>query len=180
MRKALVVGIDYHAGLTPLNGAVNDAHSVKAILERNADGTTNFARPQLLTGTGPGQEVNRSTLRDAVQELFADDAEVALLYFAGHGYIDGTGGFLCASDCTSGHDGLSLGEVMAMANSSPARNKIIILDSCHSGVAGNGAVSQQVAEIRDGVTILTASTADQYAMETTGGSGCSPVSSSMR
>ncbi len=171
MRKALVVGIDYYAALPQLSGAVNDAHSVKTVLERNADGTTNFATPRLLTGTGPDKDVPRAELREAVAELFADDAEVALLYFAGHGFIDATGGFLCASDCTSGSDGLSLGEVMTMANQSLARNKIIILDSCHSGVAGNNALTAQVAEITEGVTILTASTDKQYAMETPGGSG---------
>ena len=56
-----------------------------------------------------------------------------------------------------------------LANSSKAKNKVIILDSCHGGIAGTSALSQNIAEISDGVTILTASTADQYAMETPGG-----------
>ncbi|BBZ45442.1 caspase family protein [Mycobacterium parmense] len=171
MRKALIVGIDYYVSIKPLSGAVNDAYSVKAVLERNADGTLNFATPRLMTGTGPAAPVTRTQLREAVEELFNDDADIALFYFAGHGYIDDTGGFLCASDCESGHDGLALAEVMAMANQSKAKNKVIILDSCHGGVAGTSAVAKQVAEITDGVTILTASTADQYAMETGGGSG---------
>lgn len=171
MRKALIVGIDHYDHLSPLNGAVNDANSVKGVLERNADGTLNFSTPLLLTGTGPATLVTRDELRDAVEELFNDDADIALFYFAGHGYIDDTGGFLCASDCKSGHDGLALSEVMAMANQSKAKNKVITLDSCHGGIAGSNAVAKQVAEISDGVTILTASTADQYAMETGGGSG---------
>lgn len=171
MRKALIVGIDHYDHLRPLNGAVNDAHSVKSVLERNADGTLNFSTPLLLTGTGPAALVTRDDLRGAVEELFNDDADIALFYFAGHGYIDDTGGFLCASDCKSGHDGLSLSEIMAMANQSKAKNKVIILDSCHGGIAASNAVAKQVAEISDGVTILTASTADQYAMETGGGSG---------
>ncbi|QHK22550.1 caspase family protein (plasmid) [Pseudarthrobacter psychrotolerans] len=171
MRKALIVGIDHYDHISALSGAVNDAHSVKAVLERNADGTLNFATPKLMTGTGPAAGITRTNLRQAVEELFNDDADIALFYFAGHGYIDDTGGFLCASDCKSGHDGLALSEVMAMANQSGAKNKVIILDSCHGGIAGTSAVSKQVAEISDGVTILTASTADQYAMETGGGSG---------
>ncbi|RFZ42940.1 Caspase domain protein [Mycobacterium marinum] len=171
MRKALIVGIDHYDHLSPLSGAVNDANSVKGMLERHADGTLNFATPLLLTGTGPATSVNRDELRDAVEELFNDDADIALFYFAGHGYVDDTGGFLCASDCKSGHDGLALSEVMSMANQSKAKNKVIILDSCHSGIAGSSAVAKQVTEISDGVTILTASTADQYAMETGGGSG---------
>lgn len=171
MRKALIVGIDHYEHISSLAGAVNDAYGVKNVLERNSDGTLNFATPQLMTGTGPSSLVTRTQLRDAVEALFADDSDIALFYFAGHGYIDDTGGFLCASDCQSGHDGLALTEVMSMANQSPAKNKIIILDSCHGGVAGSSSLARQVAEISDGVTILTASTADQYAMESGGGSG---------
>lgn len=57
---------------------------------------------------------------------------------------------------------------MTLAGNSSAKNKIIILDSCHSGVAGNNA-GQHVAEIKEGMTILTASTAEQYAAEVPGG-----------
>jgi len=53
------------------------------------------------------------------------------------------------------------------ANSSKARNKIILLDSCHSGVAGNSSGSNH-AELSDGLTILTASTEHQYASEENG------------
>lgn len=170
MRKALIVGIDYYEVIDPLRGAVNDAHRVSSVLERDADGTLNFAQPKLMVSTGPDTAITRSELRDAVDGLFKDDADIALFYFAGHGYIDGTGGFLCPSDCKDGHDGLSLADVMVFANKSPAKNKVIILDSCHSGVAGSSAISTQTAEIKEGVTILTASTADQYSMES-GGSG---------
>lgn len=168
MHKALIVGIDYYEQIGGLHGAVNDAHSVKAVLERHADGTLNFAQPKLLVGTGPSSTVTRSQLREAVEELFRDDSDVALLYFAGHGYIDSTGGFLCASDCVVGHDGLALSDVMTYANGSPAKNKIIILDSCHSGIAGASAQVRPIAEIKEGVTILTASTAEQYSMESDG------------
>ncbi len=169
MRKALIVGIDHYTHLKPLSGCVNDAHAVKAILERHADGTVNFVTPRILTGTGPSDIVERSELKDAVRELFAGDAEIALLYFAGHGYIEDTGGFLCAGDCKTGDDGFSLAELMTLASKSNARNKIIILDSCHSGIAGDRPVAQGFAEINEGMTILTASTAEQYAMEVPGG-----------
>jgi hypothetical protein len=169
MRKALIVGIDHYTHIGSLSGCVNDAHSMRAALERHADGTLNFVSPRVLTGPGADQPVPKRVLKEAVRELFADDAEIALFYFAGHGYIEDTGGFLCASDSASGDDGLALSEVMTLANTSKAKNKVIILDSCHSGVAGNNPVSATMAEITDGVTILTASTANQYAMETPGG-----------
>jgi hypothetical protein len=170
VRKALIVGVDHYDYLDPLRGCVNDAHNVYTALERDADGTANFINPKMLTGTGPSSGVSRAVLRDAVRELFRDDAEIALLYFSGHGYLDETGGFLCPSDADTGDDGLALSEVMMLANQSTATNKIIILDSCHSGAAASSAVGAAQADIREGVTILSASTADQYALES-GGSG---------
>lgn len=169
MRKALIVGIDHYLHVGHLHGCVNDAHAVKAALERNADGTLNFTSPQLLVGTGAAQSVSKRELKESARQLFADDAEIALFYFAGHGFIDETGGFLCASDCVDGDDGWALSELMAFANGSKARNKVIILDSCHGGVAGNNTLSKGLAEISDGITILTASTESQYAMETPDG-----------
>lgn len=172
MRKALIVGIDHYAQIGNLSGCVNDAYSVKTALERNADGTLNFSAPQALTGTSPAQSVRKKDLKDSVRKLFADDSEIALFYFAGHGYIEDTGGFLCASDSETGDDGLALSEIMTLANISKARNKVIILDSCHSGVAGNSTMAASLAEISNGVTIMTASTADQNAYETpSGGAG---------
>src|SRR5690554_2618260 len=167
MRKALVVGINYYANVAPLFGCVNDSFSVKAMLDRHADGSVNFGVKHL-TATGPGQLCSREELRQAIQDLFAGDGEVAILYFARHGHIEATGGYLCSSDVSTGNDGIPLAEIMVMANQSRVQNRVIILDSCHSGVAGGSALQQKVAEIGDGVTILTASTAEQYATEENG------------
>jgi hypothetical protein len=57
---------------------------------------------------------------------------------------------------------------MHFANASKARNRVIILDSCHSGVAGNVPSAPGVAQIGEATTILTASTAQQHAMESNG------------
>lgn len=167
MRKALVVGIDYYKNVSRLFGCVNDAHAVKAALERHGDGSVNFG-VKLLSGTSENQPVLRAELRAAVKELFSDKSDVALLYFAGHGYIETTGGYLIASDTTEGDTGIPLSEVVQFANASQAKNKIILLDSCHSGVAGNSAGQNAHAELSDGLTILTASTSEQYASEENG------------
>lgn len=169
MRKALIVGIDYYETAPSLSGCVNDAHAVSAALERHADGTVNFVTPRMLTGTGPAEKVNKGQLKNAVRELFGSEAEIALLYFSGHGYIEDTGGFLCGTDTETGDDGLALGEVMSLANDSPAKNRVVILDSCHSGIAAARPGDQRTAEIKEGMTLLTASAPEQYAYETPGG-----------
>lgn len=167
MRKALVVGIDHYEHVGALHGCVNDSHAIKAILERHGDGTVNFGVKHL-TGTSDTDVVNRGDLKDAVQELFADDSDIALFYFAGHGHIEATGGYLCGTDTARGDDGVSLGDVLHYANSSPAKNKVVILDSCHSGFAGAPPSDPRTSELTEGVTILTASTAEQYATEVNG------------
>ena len=167
MRKALVVGINYYTHGSGLFGCVDDAHAVKSVLERNSDGTVNFAI-KLLSGTGPTDVVSRSELKDQVRELFAGDSEIALFYFAGHGHIEATGGYLLGSDSKTGDDGVPLSDVLTFANQSKARNKIIVLDSCHSGIAAASPSAPTIAELTEGITILTASTAEQYATEENG------------
>jgi len=167
MRKALVVGINYYEKIGGLYGCVDDAHAVKAVLERNSDGTVNFST-KILTGTGPTDMVCRSALRESIKELFTGDCETALFYFAGHGHLESTGGYLIASDATSGDEGLPLNDVLTFANSSAARNRIIVLDSCHSGIAATSLTASGISEIKEGTTILTASTAEQYATEKNG------------
>lgn len=165
MRRALIVGVDFYENIASLRGAVKDARRVNNVLEYNDDEKVNFQTPKLMLGVNESSPVTRADIRNSVEELFAEDAEVALFYFSGHGYIDATGGFLCASDCATGDDGLPLQDIMSFANNSPARNKIILIDSCHSGDAGRSSTSPDTSEIKEGVTILTASTAEQYAIE---------------
>ncbi|APG28336.1 peptidase C14 [Syntrophotalea acetylenivorans] len=167
MRKALVVGVDYYTNVSQLYGCVNDAYAVKAVLERNSDGTVNFG-VNLVVGTSSSQMVTRRTLKDQLEMLFRDDSEIALFYFSGHGFIDSTGGYLVSSDTADGDDGLSMDDILLMANQSKARSKVVILDCCHSGIAGTPKHSGGQAMLSEGVTILTASSADQYAMEANG------------
>ena len=167
MRIALIVGINHYEHGGSLYGCVDDAHAVQAVLARNGDGSVNFDC-KMFTGTGPTDRVERSLLKDRIEELFKAQADIALFYFAGHGHIEATGGYLLATDSRRGDEGLSLSEVLALANKSPARNKIIILDSCHSGIAGTPPVAGELASSSEGLTILTASAADQYATEENG------------
>lgn len=167
MKKALVVGIDDYAKISGLHGCVNDAHSVKNVLERNSDGTVNFD-VRMFTSSGPADHITRFALRENLKELFAGDSDIALFYFAGHGHIEAAGGYLLTSDSETGDDGVALNDVLTFANKSRARNKIVILDSCHSGIAGTPPSSSQYADLSEGLTILTASTAEQYATEENG------------
>ena len=167
MKIALVVGINYYEHGGSLYGCVNDAYSVKTMLERNDGGSVNFDC-KFITASSNRESIERGKLKDAIQHLFSTKAETALFYFAGHGHIEATGGYLLASDARRGDEGVSLSEILTMANASPATNKVIILDSCHSGIAGTPPDKGDLATLTEGLTILTASTKDQYATEEDG------------
>ena len=64
MRKALVVGVDFYKNTNNLFGCVNDAYSVKSVLDRHSDGTINFGVNLRVAGGAILHGVDRQ-LRDA-------------------------------------------------------------------------------------------------------------------
>lgn len=104
-----------------------------------------------------------------IEECFAGDSDISLFYYSGHGYIDSVGGYLATPDYTQHDYGVSLHDILTIANNSKAKEKIIILDSCYSGFMGSvNTAGQQTAVINEGVTILTASRSDETSMEIDG------------
>ncbi|MEC3978195.1 caspase family protein [Amycolatopsis sp. H20-H5] len=162
-RRALVVGIDDYP-TSPLSGCVNDAIAVHALLARNSDGSPNFDVQLLVSDQ---QEITRSSLRAAIERLFTHDtAEVALLYFSGHGTENGLGGYIVTPDARKYDEGINLSEILTLANKSTAQERVVILDSCMSGGLGSvPAIDSSSANLTEGVSILSASRAGQAAME---------------
>src|SRR5207237_9378909 len=110
--------------------------------------------------TRPSQKITRSALRLALAKLFSDhdEADVALFYFSGHGTENNLGGFIVTPDASQYDEGVSLVDVLALANKSKVRECVIILDSCHSGHLGAvPALANEQAHLREGVSVLTAS-----------------------
>lgn len=166
-RKALIVGIDFYEKVNNLHGCVNDSKAVKKVLERNEDGSLNFDIIHK-TASDTDSMIKRNELKNYATELFRDDNDVALFYFSGHGHVEFTGGYLITSECELGDDGFSLNDLLKIANDSPAKNKIVIIDSCHSGFMGKIDSNVNYSIISEGLTILTASTEEQYALEENG------------
>ncbi len=167
MRKALCVGIDSYENIKDLHGCANDAAGVKAVLERNGDGTLNFAT-KLMCATSETTYITRERLKDSIQELFNDESEIAIFYYAGHGSYDALGGYLCTSEITRADQGLSLNDIMGIVAESHAQNKIVILDSCHSGLAASSNLMQNYSVLHNGTTILAACDEHQYSTEENG------------
>lgn len=167
MRRALIVGLDNYPG-TSLGGCVNDARTMKAILETNGGGSPNF---QIRLMTSSAAKVTKPKLREAIVKLFATDCEIALLYFAGHGFVGSTDGCIVTEDTTKYDEGIGMTEILDLANHSRVRNKVVILDCCYSGHMGTPHIQEGgVAQLSEGLSVLTASRDSEAAIEQ-GGSG---------
>jgi len=170
MKKALVIGIDDYP-TSPLNGCVNDAVAVANTIKRNGDGSPNFS-VKLLTSNE--LEVTTEVLHNAIVELFKGDADTVLLFFAGHGTIDNStdNGYLISQNFSKGAWGVSLTEILTLANNAHPRIKssVIILDSCQSGSLGEipQVSNSNISAIGSGVTILTACHREGTASEING------------
>lgn len=170
MRRALCVGVDEYP-FGHLRGCVSDAERLASLLSKHQDGTPNFECKKLVALNGGATDiVTRATLKQAVEQLFKDKAEVALLHFSGHGTENNLGGYLVTQDAKSYDEGLSMGDVLKMANDSKADEVVVLLDCCHSGHMGHiPAINNNAAWLRDGVSIITASRGDQPSVEVGGG-----------
>src|SRR3954454_14585131 len=163
MRRALVVGINHYES-APLTGCIDDAKRMERLLRRHDDDRVNFDT-QLVTSDR--EPVTRARLREGVENLFADPADVALLYFSGHGTENDLGGYLVTSDATLYNEGVALGDVLALANRAAHITEVaIIIDSCHSGWLGTTpAVATMQAYLGEGLSIPTASRSSQSSVE---------------
>lgn len=161
MRKALLIGINNYKNC-PLKGCINDAIETSSLLERHSDGKKNFD-VQLVRDIATKGEV-----RSKIKELFKGGNEIELFYFSGHGYINELGGYIVTPDYVQDDWGVSMNDIIYYANQSNSKNKIIILDCCHSGAIGNLVINDSISEIGNGVTILTASRNTESAMEING------------
>ncbi|RUS65187.1 caspase family protein [Pseudorhodobacter sp. E13] len=170
VKRALLIGIDHYLQV-PLTGCEKDAQSVAALLSRN--GRDSRSRPKnfdvdTLLSERDGV-ITRRVLLDAVKSLFKDPAEVALLYFAGHGVFDFAteNAVLVAQDGEDMHSGISLAEISALASKAARQIKsiVLILDCCQSGSAAE-LPATGLSLLSTGLTILTSADRHQEASAT--------------
>jgi hypothetical protein len=169
-RRALVVGIDHYDNFSGLRCSVRDAQRMESVLSRNDNGSVNYTVRTVVTGGS--QRVTRGLLRQLWIDLFDGFGGDILFYFSGHGAQTPWGGYLVTQDATRDDLGVSMEDLLLLANRSRARDVVLILDCCHSGDLGNPPILQGLLEpvslLREGVTILAASRPNEVAFEVDG------------
>lgn len=172
MARALLIGLSAYDNVPSLKGCVNDAREMESVLQCHEDGSSNYDC-LVLTSPGP-QAVTRKLLRKVCYELFASYDEDILFYFSGHCHPTETGCYLVTQDADVGDPGLSMNDLITLANQSKARSVLLILDCCFaggladtSGLQGNVGI-ENGALLRKGLTILAATSPAQTASEAGG------------
>lgn len=165
MRKALLIGINKYPKGNELTGCIEDIIAVKAVLEKNEDGSNNFDIETL-----PDIQTKREAMQ-RIRSLFEGDGEMSVLYFSGHGYVNDTDAELAFPDGVSHNDyyyGIKMSDIMGIVHRSRVRNKIIILDCCHSGALGKFHLNHNESLIGQGVSVLCACREHEKAVECSG------------
>lgn len=164
---ALIVGIDHYKS-SPLAGCIYDAKKICEVLSRNHDNSPNFECRLLISSK---DKITRPVLKETLARLFSLDVDMALFYFSGHGTANNLGGYLVTQDAEKYDEGVSMTDVLSMANQSSVRQIVIILDCCQSGAFGTlPAISNDKAILREGISVLCASRSSEPAFEK-GGAG---------
>jgi Caspase domain len=178
MKRALIVGVDHYPD-QPLAGCVADAEAMAGLLKRNADGSPNWTVSLITSHNNAPLSVTRPRLREHLSRLFDNSRDFDLLFFfSGHGAATRWGTEFVTQDAVRDSLGVSMDDLLTLANNSPARSVTLILDCCFSGAAGNPTSLQDggTAEafrlnralLREGVTVLAASRPTEPSLETMG------------
>jgi hypothetical protein len=188
-RRALLVGIAAYDHFPHLAGPIEDAFAMRELLQSHANREPNFDCHLLLGAPLKaiadsktdvqglhlvyGATYNR--LRTALEEFFAFDGMV-LFYFSGHGYPSEQGRYLVTQDGTGALPGILMNDVLELANRSPAREIVLLIDSCFGGGVGEPDASLGPGKgwdvpnlyLREGITILAATKPNDLAIEIDG------------
>ncbi len=161
-RRALLIGIENYPG-KPLKGCATDAAALYKLLVQHEDKSRNFDA-EIFTD----EIKTHANLRKCVKNLFKGKYEIALFYFSGHGAISDTGSYLVTPDWDEHDKGMPVSELLKLAADSESDTKIIILDCCHAGAAGDFISRNGVNIISDDMIILAACGDEEFAVMVNG------------
>lgn len=144
-RDALIVGVSSYQFLPSLGAPGKDAEAIAQTLESYGDFRVTRL-PEIVQNqtlqVGLKTPVTLTQLETALVQLFKPKGnnipQTALFYFSGHGLQKEAGiqeGYLATSDANPQYNfyGLSLFWLRRLLQESPVRQRIVLLDCCHSG-----------------------------------------------
>ena len=183
-RYAVVIGISkYDDSSLNLKAAANDAQAMANFLEKKS--ATGGYEVKLLLN----EDASRLAILKAITWMqdHANSRDTMLLFYSGHSFLGSAGGtaYLMPHDGERHYledTGIPLERIMQKIRSAQAQQKIIFLDSCHSGSLGESLLAskdvspgQRISEgvldklaTGEGTVILSSSPGGQVTWEDTG------------
>ncbi len=147
----VAVGIDsyeYPALLTSLDACVSNAYQFEGIFLQSG-----LAKKDQIVVL-PNSKAGREEILDAIQRRLCNTntvhpEDMVIFYFVGHGTILNNTSFgICPFDFMNGQQLISESDIVEIMNTSPARHRICLIESCKSENLVMGAsVSQQTLDI---------------------------------
>ncbi len=144
-RDALIVGVSAYQYLPGLKAPAYDAEAIAQVLQTYGDFRVT-RMPDVIQGAvsqiGQQTPVTLAELESALVRLFKPKGkqipQTALFYYSGHGLQKDAGiqeGYLATSDANPriGFYGLSLFWLRRLLQESPVKQRILLIDCCHSG-----------------------------------------------
>jgi hypothetical protein len=170
---AVVVGVARYQHMPVLKYTDDDAYQMFAFLKSPEGGALPDKQVKVLID----EEANRNNILRTMRQVFlkADENDVVLLYFSGHGL---EGSFI-PSDFDGFNNKLSHDDVKAIFKESKAKHKLCIADACHSGSmlaarSGNNydpslkRFYTALADTRGGTALLLSSKGEEFSLEDQG------------
>jgi eukaryotic-like serine/threonine-protein kinase len=139
-KQALIIGIDRYQSLSQLGCATNDAEEIASALTLPEYDFT----ISLLTN----EQANSEFVKQQISFLLSGNANIKLLYFAGHGISIDNSVYICAQDSTLKSPGIDLFDLKKQIASTKGVI-FVILDCCHSG-AGDIRDIETIKQLTEG------------------------------
>lgn len=171
-RVALLIGNSAYSKLRRLDNPSNDVRLIEATLR-------GLGFTEIVGGTQKGLDVTAGDM----QVLLADfgrlsaGAEIAVVYFAGHGLVAKATNEQFLTGVEAGNDerrlkteALSLTDIMDTLNQFGAANNFVFLDACRESARGGGMRSVTPKRDAANTVILYATAADELAADGRSGS----------
>jgi hypothetical protein len=168
---AVVVGAATYTHMPTLRYTDDDAYHFYAFLKSPEGGALPDRQVRLLID----EQATRNNIIDAMRATFlrADDNDVVLFYFSGHGL---QGAFLPV-DFDGYHNQLRHEDIKAILQQSQAKHKLVLADACHSGslLSMRTPLHQTLKKYYEafektsgGLALLMSSKSEEYSLEDRG------------
>jgi hypothetical protein len=131
-----VIGVNEYSNLRTLSYCVNDADVFQQTFKRKVGSTSDFL---LLSGSGSSDSPTKDNIQSVLSSIsslkFKDD-DLAVFYFAGHGYSRDGKDYLAVYDTNlnDSSSGICTDDILAALNTSGAGTSILVIDACRSQI----------------------------------------------